>query len=37
MSRIGLKPIEIPQGVEVKLHDNNLVEVKGPKELLAKR
>ncbi|MEC5425570.1 50S ribosomal protein L6 [Virgibacillus sp. C22-A2] len=30
MSRIGLKPIEIPQGVEVKLNDNT-VTVKGPK------
>lgn len=31
MSRIGLKPINIPSGVEIKLNDNNLVEVKGPK------
>lgn len=31
MSRIGLKPIEIPSGVEVKVSDENLVEVKGPK------
>ncbi|NLY86631.1 MAG: 50S ribosomal protein L6 [Tissierellia bacterium] len=31
MSRIGLKPITIPSGVEVKINDNNLVEVKGPK------
>ena len=30
MSRIGLKPIEIPEGVEVKI-DNNTVHVKGPK------
>lgn len=30
MSRIGLKPIDIPEGVEVKL-DNNTVTVKGPK------
>ncbi|GAA0418685.1 50S ribosomal protein L6 [Virgibacillus sp. AGTR] len=30
MSRIGLKPIEIPQGVEVKL-EGNVVSVKGPK------
>ena len=30
MSRIGKKPIEIFQGVEVKI-DNNLVSVKGPK------
>ncbi|NLJ98457.1 MAG: 50S ribosomal protein L6 [Tissierellia bacterium] len=31
MSRIGLKPIEIPTGVEVKINDKNYVEVKGPK------
>ncbi len=31
MSRIGLKPITIPSGVDVKINDNNLVEVKGPK------
>lgn len=31
MSRIGLKPIDIPSGVEVKINDNNYVEVKGPK------
>ncbi|CDQ41406.1 MULTISPECIES: 50S ribosomal protein L6 [Virgibacillus] len=30
MSRIGLKPIEIPQGVEVKF-DGTVVTVKGPK------
>jgi large subunit ribosomal protein L6 len=30
MSRIGKKPIELPQGVEVKL-DNNVLTVKGPK------
>jgi len=30
MSRIGLKPIEIPAGVEIKFTDG-LVEVKGPK------
>ena len=30
MSRIGKKPIEIPEGVEVKI-DNNVVSVKGPK------
>lgn len=30
MSRIGLKPIEIPDGVEVKLN-GNVVTVKGPK------
>ena len=31
MSRIGLKPIPIPQGVTVKHEDNGLVSVKGPK------
>ncbi|MDO5689663.1 MAG: 50S ribosomal protein L6 [Tissierellia bacterium] len=31
MSRIGLKPIEIPSGVNVEIKENNLVEVKGPK------
>ena len=36
MSRIGLKPITIPSGVEVKI-DNNYVEVKGPKGQLAEQ
>ncbi|MFS8541109.1 MAG: 50S ribosomal protein L6, partial [Tissierellales bacterium] len=31
MSRIGIKPIDIPNGVEVKINEGNLVEVKGPK------
>lgn len=31
MSRIGLKPIAIPAGVEVKINDNNYIVVKGPK------
>ena len=31
MSRIGLKPIELPAGVEVKVDENNFVTVKGPK------
>lgn len=31
MSRIGNSPIAIPQGVEVKVSDSNLVVVKGPK------
>ena len=31
MSRIGLKPIDIPNGVEVKINENNVVLVKGPK------
>ena len=30
MSRIGNKPIEIPEKVEIKL-ENNLIVVKGPK------
>lgn len=35
MSRIGLKPIEIPQGVEVKL-DQHTITVKGPKGTLTR-
>lgn len=31
MSRIGLKPIDIPNGVEVKVDNKNYVVVKGPK------
>lgn len=31
MSRIGIKPITLPAGVEVKVNDKNLVTVKGPK------
>jgi len=31
MSRIGNAPVTIPQGVEVKVDDNNAVLVKGPK------
>ena len=30
MSRIGIRPITIPAGVEVSI-DNNVVSVKGPK------
>lgn len=30
MSRIGKKPIDLPQGVEIKVDDKNLVTVKGP-------
>ena len=37
MSRIGLKPINLPSGVEVKITDDNLVEVKGPKGQLSQR
>ena len=31
MSRIGKKPVEIPNGVEVAVGDDNVVRVKGPK------
>lgn len=31
MSRIGLKPITIPAGVEIKLDEKNFITVKGPK------
>lgn len=31
MSRIGIKPITLPAGVEVKVDEKNLVSVKGPK------
>lgn len=31
MSRIGKKPIVVPNGVEVTIDDSNLVQVKGPK------
>ncbi|KXZ38996.1 large subunit ribosomal protein L6 [Alkalithermobacter thermoalcaliphilus JW-YL-7 = DSM 7308] len=37
MSRIGVKPIEIAQGVEVKVDSNNTVTVKGPKGELTKQ
>ena len=36
MSRIGRKPIELPNGVEVKL-DNNEITVKGPKGTLSRQ
>ncbi|MCI8645850.1 MAG: 50S ribosomal protein L6 [Firmicutes bacterium] len=31
MSRIGIKPVDLPAGVEVKVDGNNVVTVKGPK------
>lgn len=31
MSRIGIKPIDLPAGVEVRVNDANVVTVKGPK------
>jgi len=37
MSRIGKLPIAIPQGVEVKIADDNTVSVKGPKGQLTKK
>jgi len=37
MSRIGKMPIEIPAGVEVKISEDNLVTVKGPKGTLEKK
>lgn len=36
MSRIGLKPIEVPEGVEVTIDNDNNVVVKGPKGTLEK-
>ena len=35
MSRIGRAPIAIPAGVEIKVEDNNVVTVKGPKGTLS--
>ena len=37
MSRIGKMPIEIPQGVEVKLAPGNFITVKGPKGVLERK
>ncbi|HMM69630.1 50S ribosomal protein L6 [Gudongella oleilytica] len=37
MSRIGLKPINLPSGVEIKINDGNFVEVKGPKGQLSEQ
>lgn len=37
MSRIGRAPVEIPAGVTVKVDENNLVHVKGPKGELSRR
>ena len=37
MSRIGVKPITVPAGVEVTVAENNLVTVKGPKGTLTKQ
>ena len=37
MSRIGRMPIDIPNGVEVKINPENEVIVKGPKGTLTKK
>ncbi|MBQ3423141.1 MAG: 50S ribosomal protein L6, partial [Romboutsia sp.] len=37
MSRIGVKPITVPAGVEVTIAEGNLVTVKGPKGTLSKQ
>ena len=36
MSRIGIKPISVPAGVDVTVADGNVVTVKGPKGSLTK-
>lgn len=36
MSRIGKMPISVPAGVDVKIDDNNVVTVKGPKGTITK-
>lgn len=36
MSRIGIKPIAVPAGVDVNISDENVVTVKGPKGTLTK-
>ena len=36
MSRIGIKPISVPAGVDVKIADGNVISVKGPKGALEK-
>lgn len=37
MSRIGLKPISVPAGVEITVADENVVTVKGPKGTLTQK
>lgn len=37
MSRIGLKPITVPAGVEIKIDGKNFAEVKGPKGTLTQQ
>ena len=36
MSRIGIKPVSVPAGVDVKIADGNIVTVKGAKGTLKK-
>lgn len=37
MSRVGLKPVDLPAGVEVKVDEKNVVTVKGPKAQLSEQ
>lgn len=37
MSRVGLKPIHVPDGVDVQIDDSNEVTVKGPKGSLSRK
>ena len=37
MSRVGLKPIELPAGVEIAIDEKNVVTVKGPKGQLVEK
>jgi large subunit ribosomal protein L6 len=37
MSRIGKKPITVPTGVSIKVNNDNVVEVKGPKGTLSQK
>ena len=37
MSRIGKLPVAVPAGVEVKIGEENLLTVKGPKGTLARK
>ena len=37
MSRVGKKPVSLPQGVEITVEENNVVTVKGPKGELKKK
>ena len=37
MSRVGLKPINIPSGIEIEITNNNIVNIKGPKGSLSEK